>query len=82
MNTFDVLTLVALAVVGIFWVLYVVEAFRQDLRQGLLTLLLPAYVFYFATIKSRRARAWLWLLAATTVLMLLFNTVGAATRGA
>ncbi len=45
--------LLAATLIGV-WLLYVVEGFRQDPGQGLLLLVFPPYVYYFALNRSRR----------------------------
>lgn len=59
-----------LFLITIIWVMYLYEAFRQNLFQGILTLLLPFYVFYFAFIRSIRSSATGILLSALVSLYL------------
>ena len=51
----------------LFWLLYAIEAFRQNLGQGLLTLFIPPYVFYFMLVRSQSSAARAGLLAAMTI---------------
>ncbi len=46
-------------VAAVSWVRLVLEAFRTGRRQGVLSLLVPGYVAYFALARPRRAkRVW------------------------
>lgn len=56
MQAGDVIQLVVMIGAGVIWLLYVAEAFRDSVAQGLLTLLLPFYVVYYAYTRARRAR--------------------------
>ena len=51
----------------LFWLLYVIEAFRQNLGQGLLTLFIPLYVFYFMLVRSKSSAGRAGMLAAMTI---------------
>lgn len=52
MDPLDILRLAMFAGAAIVWLIYVIEAFRDRPEQGLLTLLLPGYVLYYACIRS------------------------------
>jgi hypothetical protein len=53
MSPLDLLHLLLAVITALLWLCYVVEAFRDSTAQGLLTLLLPLYVLYYAFIRSR-----------------------------
>lgn len=55
MAGYDIAALVLLAALALIWAIYVHEAFRKAPEQGLLVLLVPGYVYYFAHVQSRRA---------------------------
>jgi hypothetical protein len=52
-----------------FWLYYLVDAFKLNALEGILTLLVPAYVLYFAFIKSQRRRPYALALSVVTCLM-------------
>jgi hypothetical protein len=72
MSALALITALLWLTVLLLWLVYAVEAFQESPGQGLLTLLLPAYVLYYACIRSRRApfSAWLLTIAALLVLSL------------
>lgn len=51
----EIVTGLLLVLFAIVWALYAVEAFRDSPAQGVLTVVVPAYVLYYAFIRSNRS---------------------------
>ena len=80
MNFSTTLSVIFLAAIGVLWLLYIIEAFGRRFADGMLTLLVPFYVLYFACIKSVKSRAYYWALIILTGLLLLANTMSVLQR--
>ena len=58
----------------LLWLLYLIEAFGQSPLQGILTLLVPLYVYYFMFIKSARSKSLGLLMVLFSFLLILTAT--------
>ena len=75
MSLFDIISVPVFGIMVGLWVLYLVEGFKQNPGQGLLTLVVPFYVFYFAFIRSGRSPVIGVALTGLTALLVMLNTV-------
>ena len=65
---------VSCMVIGLcLWFLYLIDALRHTPLQGILVLLMPGYVFYFAIIKSQRTKPFGMLLIVASLLFFLID---------
>jgi hypothetical protein len=68
-----ILTLLSVTGILAIQVLYIIEAARRGRGEGLVALLLPPYVWYFAFVKSRQSP---YLVMGQALLVALFFTAG------